>query len=103
MLAIAPVKNAGAYSYVASGPYLPTYSEKTENSETSTHSSESSVDADALSYGYVTVEAGTYAKALDGDSAVPSASAWAGWQKYWEWDGPPGTAPGGTLDLVRHR
>jgi len=98
ILAASPIQNAGAYSYVASGPYLPTDMEKTENSESQTHSSEASVSADAYDYGYVTVDAATYAKAQDGDSAWPSASAYAGWQKHWQWDGPPGTAPGGTLD-----
>jgi hypothetical protein len=98
VLGMAIVQDAGAYEYVASGPYLSADTDQTENSESQTHSSEASASADPYSYGYVTAEVGTYAMARNGDSAAPSASASAGWQKYWQWNGPAGTAPGGTLD-----
>lgn len=100
LLAVGAIKNVSAYQYAVSGPYTPDDTDKTATSHTSTHISEADASAVAQSCGYCAASVSTYTAAIHADSAVASSSAVAGWQKSWEWDGPPGTAPGATLEWV---
>lgn len=97
---IAPVNLARAYEYVTSGPSYDYDSDDSPDSSTSTHIEESDADGDADEGGYCWGTVLTYTWAKDGDSASADGGGWGSWSKSWDWNGPPGTAPGGTLDWV---
>jgi hypothetical protein len=73
------------------------YSSATPEDYTATHSEDATASKEASeSNGQCScgVHAYTWAKE---DNAVAEAHADASYGKYWDWNGPPGTAPGGTL------
>ncbi len=100
VLAMGTAKTGVTYEYVASEPSFGSASDDSEDSSTSTHTEESDADGSADEGGYCNASARTYAAAWDGDGAIADASAWGSWSQSWEWNGPPGTAPGGTLSWV---
>jgi hypothetical protein len=102
-LAVVLVLTAGvapsvmAYQYVESDPDTYEYEDDPEDVYTSTSIEDTSAIPAAQEDGDCACAVATYAWATDGDSAVAIAEAYGAWQKTWEWNGPPGEAPGGTL------
>ncbi|OHB65912.1 MAG: hypothetical protein A2Y77_01320 [Planctomycetes bacterium RBG_13_62_9] len=87
------------YEYVVSEPDPDVYdaNDSTPNDTTSTHDEYAFASGYANPNGTCTADVGTSAWAKDGDGAAPEAWAEAYWGRSWDWNGPPGTAPGGTL------
>jgi len=90
-------KNVRAYEYVPSGPSVDSDFDVPWESHTSTHDEEANAESGAEEGGYCTASVRTYTKGWDGDSAGAGMTGWGSWSQSWEWNGPPGTAPGGTL------
>jgi len=85
-----------AYEYVPSTDSYE-YSSATPEERTDAHWWDASASADAdESTGDCSCGVHTYTWAKE-DSAVAEADADGAYSKDWDWNGPPGTAPGGTL------
>ena len=67
------------------------------NNESSTAEEDAEATASATEDGTVGCYATAYTWAKDGDGATAGISSEASWGLFWEWNGPPATAPGGTL------
>jgi hypothetical protein len=93
-----------ASEYVARDPFFYRDFGSSGIDYASTHIEEAASDANAENLGdyycYCTVSVRTYTKAWSGDSAYADSDGDTLWGRSWRWDGPPGTAPGGTLDWV---
>lgn len=98
VLLVTQVQRAAAYEYVGT-----LYEDEYDDASPEVHTSTKWEDATASATpdkNDSTCSCGvhTYAWAKVEDSAIAFAMAWAMVSEEWVWNGPPGTAPGGTLD-----
>lgn len=88
--------NAKPPEYVQGGPYYDddTYESEEGPGETVMTVSDSNPEGECLAYARIICDA----NGVEGpENASAYGGAWASWIIDWEWNGPPGDAPGGTL------
>jgi len=97
ILLVGLTQKATPYEYV---PSTDDYGEgsATPEDHTATHWEDATASAAGnRSTGECSCGVHTYAWAKDSDYAYAEAHADGSYHKQWDWNGPPGTAPGGTL------
>jgi len=97
VLAQGTVRTANAYEYVEGDPEYYSFESEDYNRGNSTYWEFAYADGDATEAGVCSCQAWSIAWA-EGDSAYAFAEATGLWSIDWTWNGPPGEAPGGTLD-----
>ena len=90
------VQTVGAYEYEET-PHRYWDWDPPINNESATAEEDAEATASATVGGTVSCYATAYTWAKDGDGATADISSYASWGLSWEWNGPPATAPGGTL------